>query len=191
MKALILNGSKEENESLNISQAAIIDELEGMGWQVDPRPLREMEIAPCLGCFRCWIKTPGICVINDAGRDIVQEAVQSDLLVFLTPVTFGGYSSELKKAVDRMIQWILPFFTKIDGEVHHKPRYEKYPSLLGIGVLPNEDKESEQLFKTLIHRNAINFYSPTHAAGIITSNKDKETIQEEIRTLLSKVEAEK
>ena len=188
MNALIFNGSKDGDDSLRISQEAIETRLKEMGWQVDNLLLREMEIAPCLGCFGCWVKTPGICVIDDAGRDIVKKAVQSDLLIFLTPVTFGGYSSELKKAVDRLIQWILPFFTKVDGEIHHRPRYERYPIFISIGILPNEDKESERLFKDLVDRNAINFNSPAHAAGIITSDQDKEQVREEIKMFLSSVE---
>ncbi|MCK4348083.1 MAG: flavodoxin family protein [Thermoplasmatales archaeon] len=191
MKALILDGSTEENFTLKIVHDVIIDEFKNMGWKVNSRVLRDLKIGSCYGCFKCWVQTPGICIIDDVERDIAKEAIQSDLLIFLTPVTFGGYSSELKKAVDRLIPLIMPFFIKIDGEVHHKSRYERYPSLMGIGVLPNEDKESEQLFKTLVNRNAINFHSPTHTAGVIISNQDKELIREEIKTLLSEVGVKK
>lgn len=191
MKALILDGSTEENFTLKIVHDVIIDEFKNMGWKVNSRVLRDLKIGSCYGCFKCWVQTPGICIIDDVERDIAKETIQSDLLIFLTPVTFGGYSSELKKAVDRLIPLIMPFFIKIDGEVHHKSRYERYPSLMGIGVLPNEDKESEQLFKTLVNRNAINFHSPTHTAGVIISNQDKELIREEIKTLLSEVGVKK
>ena len=191
MKALILDGSTEENFTLKIVHDVIIDEFKNMGWKVNSRVLRDLKIGSCYGCFKCWVQTPGICIIDDVERDIAKEAIQSDLLIFLTPVTFGGYSSELKKAVDRLIPLVMPFFIKIDGEVHHKSRYERYPSLMGIGVLPNEDKESEQLFKTLVNRNAINFHSPTHTAGVIISNQDKELIREEIKTLLSEVGVKK
>lgn len=191
MKALILDGSTEENFTLKIVHDVIIDEFKNIGWKVNSRVLRDLKIGSCYGCFKCWVQTPGICVIDDVERDIAKETIQSDLLIFLTPVTFGGYSSELKKAVDRLIPLVMPFFIKIDGEVHHKSRYERYPSLMGIGVLPNEDKESEQLFKTLVNRNAINFHSPIHTAGVIISNQDKKLIREEIKTLLSEVGVKK
>jgi len=191
MKALILDGSTEENFTLKIVHDAIIDEFKNMGWEVNSRVLRDLKIGSCYGCFKCWVQTPGICIIDDVERDIAKETIQSDLLIFLTPVAFGGYSSELKKAVDRLIPLVMPFFIKIDGEVHHKSRYERYPSLMGIGVLPNEDKESEQLFKTLVNRNAINFHSPTHTAGVIISNQDEELIQEKIKTLLSEAGVKK
>ena len=45
-----------------------------------------------------------------------------DLVIYLTPVTFGGYSSELKRMVDHQIQNISPFFTSVQGEIHHQRR---------------------------------------------------------------------
>lgn len=91
-------------------------------------PLREMKLAHCLGCFNCWVKTPGMCVEADAGRDIAKAVIRSDVAVLLTPVTFGGYSPELKKTFDRFIQLISPFFQMDHGEVHHPPWWESSAS---------------------------------------------------------------
>ena len=41
--------------------------------QVETFPLREMKLAHCLGCFGCWVKTPGMCVEDDAGRQSGQS----------------------------------------------------------------------------------------------------------------------
>ena len=188
MKAVVLNGSEKGDNALNSVYEIIVDELKGIGWKVDTFILHDTEIASCLGCFGCWVKTPGICVIDDAGRDVAMAVIQSDLAVFLTPVTFGGYSSELKKAVDRLIPLISPFFMKIKGEVHHKPRYERYPSLIVVGVLSHPDEESERIFKTLVSRNAINLHCPAHAGGVVLSSQSPEKIREKIQTLLTKVE---
>ena len=159
-----------------------------MGWQVDSLHLSEMDIAPCLGCFGCWIKTPGTCVINDSGRIIPEKIVQSDLMIFLTPITFGGYSPELKKALDRAIPMLLPFFKKVHRETHHVMRYEKYPKLVAIGALPKPDQECEALFKQLLTRNAINYSSPKKAAGILYADLSENEIKSIIEKLLNKVE---
>jgi len=43
---------------------------------------------------------------------------------FLTPITFGGYSSSLKKnGGSSKIQNVLPFFQQVNGETHHQKRY--------------------------------------------------------------------
>jgi hypothetical protein len=100
-------------------------------------------------------------------------------------VTFGGYSSELKKAVDRLIPLNSPFFKKISGEVHHKPRYGRYPRILAIGSLPGRDAESEQIFRTLVRQNAINFHSPASGAGFLYSTQTPQEMRETIHKLLS------
>lgn len=158
------------------------------GWQVRLFELRNEDIAYCVGCFACWVKTPGICGINDAGRIIAEEVIQSDLVVFLTPITFGGYSSELKKAVDRIIPDISPFFKLINGEVHHKPRYKHYPKLLGIGVQQHRDDATAGLFDRLIKRNAINLHSPMHASTVIVGSSPKQEIIEKIVAAIAQME---
>ncbi len=187
MKALILNGSTKDDRTSETVHRIIIDELRGMKWDVKPLVLRDMKIAPCMGCFGCWVQTPGTCVIDDAGREIARSFIRSDLTILLTPVTFGGYSSELKKGLDRSLGLIMPFFTVIGGEVHHQPRYKRYPSLMGIGILSKKDEESESIFKTLVHRNAINFHAPAHAAGTILRESGEDDIRSTIGGLFKSI----
>jgi multimeric flavodoxin WrbA len=187
MRALVLNGERKDEKFCDSVYNVLLEELENRGFQVNKYILRDIEIASCIGCFGCWMKTPGICVINDEQREIARKAVQSDLLVFLTPVTFGGYSSELKKALDRLIPIILPYFEEIGGEIHHAARYEKYPSIIAIGILTDHGEESEKIFKKLVNRNVINFHAPNHVAEIIPHGQDAETIRDKIGKILKEV----
>ncbi|KAF5038294.1 hypothetical protein DSECCO2_555740 [anaerobic digester metagenome] len=173
MKTVILDGSSQDSPLAIINQQVkmIMDGNGRDGW-LNNYQLYNEKIATCTGCFGCWLKTPGECVINDMGREIAEKVIQSDLVVFLTPITFGGYSYHLKKMLDRFIPTILPFFALIDGETHHEPRYEKYPSILAIGYLKEKDSKSEDIFKKLVERNAINFYSPHNRAEIVTGDVD-------------------
>jgi NAD(P)H-dependent FMN reductase len=59
--------------------------------------LREQKIGNCAGDFFCWVRSPGLCNTDDDNRVIAAKVMQSELLVYLTPVTFGGYSSALKR----------------------------------------------------------------------------------------------
>ncbi len=161
--------------------------LNGLG-PVSVFKLREASVANCLGCFGCWIKTPGECIINDDAKEIAKKLAIADLKVFVSPVVFGGYSYELKKTVDRQICLILPFFTKINDEVHHERRYEHNGNLVGIGVLPEPEAESEEIFKTLLSRNAINMHAPAHASKIVYHTDNEEAITQKIRAALSEVQ---
>jgi len=186
-KALILNGAGEEDGALELTQQALIEELERAGVTSVPRVLRDIEIRHCVGCFGCWVKTPGQCMIDDPARDLASEFARSDVVAMLTPVTFGGYSYQLKKALDRMICLISPFFQVIRGEVHHKARYDRYPGLLVVGALAGPDEESEEIFTTLVDRNAINLRSPSHAAGVVYDGEGRESIRNRVRGWLNQV----
>lgn len=184
MKALILNGAMNATGLTNSVSRMVEDQLREVGVETHVFDLRNEQIAYCSGCFGCWTKTPGICVIDDAGRVIAETAIHSDLMVWVTPIEFGGYSSVLKKAVDRIIPDLSPFFQLVNGEVHHKPRYRHYPKLLAIGVLPDRNQDSADIFKTLVSKNAINFHSPAHAAKVIAATESKTRIIAEIRSAL-------
>ena len=177
MKAVLLDGSLFAQPEMKKLGDTIEDLLTSVGWSVERIVLRDTKVAYCLGCFECWIKSPGLCRIDDAGRDVAGDVINSDLAIFLTPVTFGGYSSQLKKVVDRLICLILPFFKRIDGEVHHKARYEHYPSLLGVGLLPASDPVQEAIFHELIARNSINLHAPRHASHIALGAVDDQSLQ--------------
>ena len=99
MKATILNGSLTDNGSVENIHKIVKDELHSKNWETESFILHRMKIAHCLGCFGCWDDTPGTCVIRDDGIDVASKVINSDLTIFLTPITFGGYSSELKKAL--------------------------------------------------------------------------------------------
>ncbi len=183
-----MNGEISAYEGLGFLSEAVSDELSRAGWQSESVLLREKKIAGCTGCFGCWTKTPGKCVINDFGRELAAKVCRSDLIVYVTDITFGGYSSELKKAIDRFsCPMLLPFFTKIRGEVHHKPRYTPLPSLLGLGVLPTVDMEEERLFRTLVERNAVNLHSAAVQSGVFYRSQDSAEIGDKVRSLIAKV----
>jgi len=188
MKAVILNGMEAGDNLTKSVHDMLFDALRARGWEVEPFILHEMEIAFCAGCFGCWVRTPGRCVLQDGGHVVTRAFIQSDLAVFLTPVTFGGYSSQLKKAVDHLLPNILPFFRTVGDETRHQKRYAHYPHLLVLGTLPHADEESERIFVSLAEHNAINMNSRAHAIGIITQEQDDETRRQIIENLLTQVE---
>jgi multimeric flavodoxin WrbA len=186
MKVLVLDGTREDDQVLEKARQLIKNELEDKGCVVSSVILRSMNIAPCVGCFDCWLKTPGLCSINDEGRYTTREAVDSDIWIFLTPITFGGYSSELKKAVDRLLPVFVPIFTRINGEVHHRLRYDRHPIIIGIGGANKESMDYNSAFNNLVARNAINFRSPSYATGIIYGEESHGDMLENIKAVLSK-----
>ena len=187
-KVIVLDGSGEGDEDLARLLPILINELRQSGAQVQTFALREIKLGHCIGCFGCWLETPGICVEADAGREIVQSIIRSEMTVLFTPVTFGGYSSELKKIVDRWIPLILPYFGNYYREIHHKPRYSSYPRLVAVGVQRHPDEGEANIFKAVVGRNAINFHAPSYAAEVIMSTDDSDSVRGRFKTLLSRID---
>lgn len=183
-KIVLLDGTGTGDEDLFPILDILMNELHGSDAAVQTFTLREIKMGSCIGCFGCWLNTPGICLEPDAGRDIAQAVVQSDTTILFTPVTFGGYSSAIKKSQDRWLPLILPDFGLYQGEVHHLPRYEQYPRLVGIGIQRQPHNESANLFKVLVGRNALNFHAPTYAAEVILSTDDPDRVQQQLQTIL-------
>lgn len=81
---------------------------------------------PCLGCFGCWLKTPGKCVMPDGGRTTAAEMfVLPDLVVLGGETPFGCFALPLKAVIERSLPIQLPYFWRCRGLVHHVPRYDR------------------------------------------------------------------
>ncbi len=183
MRVLILDGSESGDSLINSISELVVKKLKLQNHDVKTITLRDHNIKPCLGCFKCWVKTPGRCIIDDDIDELSRISVNSDLIIVITPVVFGGYSFQLKKGMDRMIPNILPFFTKIKGEIHHKKRYEISQKFIGIGTLPENDPESEKIFYDLLKRNAINFHNEKHPGTVIIEGESSLAIEEKITSV--------
>lgn len=181
MKAVILDGSREDDSTLRIARDIIENMLRKNQCETDSFILRDTRIGYCSGYFCCWLKTPGMCVMNDAGRDIARSEAKSDFWIFLTPITFGGYSSELKKAIDRSIHFILPYFMKVNGEVHHRPRYDSRPRLMVFGSTERPDPDGEEIFKELVYRNSINFHCSHNSCKVLARDAGRDKIGDAVK----------
>jgi len=70
-----------------------------------------------------------------------------------------------------------PFFTRINGEVHHQPRYQRYPSLLAIGVVDRANTTEQRIFRTLVGRNAINLHAPAHDIAFVRRGESSDAMR--------------
>ncbi|MDU9047682.1 MAG: flavodoxin family protein [Candidatus Electrothrix sp. Rat3] len=188
-KTLILDGTRAEDGNLDSICNLLADFLlQDNGTKAERIKLKDIKINHCIGCFQCWTKTPGKCIYVDAGNDILEKFINSDTVILITPVVFGGYSSELKKIVDRLLPVALPFFKKTKhDETHHPPRYLLRPRFVGIGIHPRPREEVRRCFKTLVGRNAINA-DVDYTAEIVSESASPETLRARFRELLARTD---
>lgn len=79
----------------------------------------------CLGCFGCWVRTPGRCVIQDRASILPERLANCDELIIVTPLLYGGYSACVKTAMERCLGYLLPYLRVVQGEMHHRLRYRR------------------------------------------------------------------
>jgi len=187
--ALLLDGRIDDDPTLALIHEALADGLAAGGWAVDDWHLRDHRIAWCAGCFKCWTTTPGACAHRDDGREVAARWVRSDLVVLLTPVTFGGYSWELKKALDHVIPILLPYLRKKGADTHHPQRYERRRDLLVVGTVPagEADGPEARTFRRLVERNALNMQPPRWSSGVLECGTNEWEVRVKVSALLEEV----
>lgn len=190
MKAIILNGFDCAPE-LPV-EALILSALERLLTERKYQSIRfdaaDMNIKPCRGCFCCWVKTPGRCIIKDDQEAILACLAVSELRILLTPVSFGGYGYQLKKVMDRSIPILLPFFSSFHGEVHHPQRYPGQRRLLVIGSSPVEDGAMNDSFSKIAQRNALNMQIESRQALVFSGSPSELTVTNRLHEALHKLE---
>lgn len=113
MKVLILNGSPKVGRSntLNITKAFVSGFPSDT--EVEQVDIYKSDIKPCLGCFSCWSKTPGECVIKDDMQEIYKKIEASDVIIESFPLYFFGMPSGVKAMTDRCLPFMLPYMGNI------------------------------------------------------------------------------
>ena len=185
--ALLFDGRTDDDPTLTLIHEALVDGLAAGGCAVDDWRLRDEQIAWCSGCFGCWTRTPGVCVHKDAGRDVAARAMRGDLFVYLTPVTFGGYSAELKKALDHVLPLKLPDLKKSGLDTRHPQRYGRDHDLLAVGTVPagQAGGAEARTFRRLAERNSLNLHSERWAAGVLETGAGEWEVRVAVTALLA------
>ncbi|MDR0840251.1 MAG: flavodoxin family protein [Christensenellaceae bacterium] len=114
-------------------------------------------VHPCIGCFGCWIKTPGKCVIDDRGAGFLTLLPAQDEVVLLSRMVFGGVSPDIKAVLDRSIGFMLPYFCDRQGEMHHARRFDAAPRFRYVFYGPDITPEEKATAQKLAAANALNF----------------------------------
>ncbi len=104
MKVLVLHGSpkREKSDTMHITRAFLDGMYEAAEQDVRIIHVIDRHIEYCTGCFSC-MRNGGNCIHNDDMRDILNEILESDLLLFSFPLYGYGMPAHLKALVDRTL----------------------------------------------------------------------------------------
>lgn len=124
--ALIINGSPKGDKSNTLKIARAF--AEGTGYSVVTVSVKDLNIEPCRSCYYCWAVNPGVCVIDDDFKLLMEKYKSSDLVIWSVPIFAFGVPSKTKALMDRTLSQCLPYVVqRPDGTDTHPSRYERRP----------------------------------------------------------------
>lgn len=141
--------------------------------------LSALKIANCIGCFGCWTKTPGRCVIRDDAVNIYPKIAASRRILYISKIKYGSYDTIMKTMLERAIPIQQAFIRLLNGETHHMQRnvVPKQATIIGYGNIPDEEKA---LFEQLVERNARNMCFKSYRVIFVPESLLEQTVKEEM-----------
>lgn len=130
MQILVLNGSPkgEKSNTLKVTQAFLKGMNERGTHQVEIIHVKGCKVEACKGCYGCWNKTPGKCLIKDDMTGILEKYIAADLVIWSLPLYYFSMPSQIKAVMDRLLPINLPFIAEREegGEKKfgHPQRYD-------------------------------------------------------------------
>lgn len=122
-KVLILLGSPRINGN-TAKIANMVEELSRKDdIEIESIYLNSMNIKACQACGACHVKGVEKCLINDDMKKLYPKIIESDIIIFTSPIYFFNLSAQLKMVIDRFYAF------------GPNPNYKKYFSLKKFGLI--------------------------------------------------------
>ena len=147
MRILVINGSpkKENSDTMHITRAFLDGMNEASKNEVKTINASDKHIEYCTGCFAC-MRNGGNCVHNDDMRAILEEILDSDLLIWSYPLYCYGMPAPLKALLDRTLPLSSMAMQKVGDRYEHVGQADfshlKYVMICGCGF-PNSKHNFE------------------------------------------------
>ena len=160
MKILVFNGSpkKEKSDTLHITRAFLEGMQEAAPQEIKFIDVIDKRIEYCRGCFTCK-RNGGTCIHNDDMKGILEEILQSDMLLFGFPLYGYGMPAHLKALIDRTMPLSAMSMRSAGDRYEHVAQADfsriKYAMICGCGF-PNSKHNFEpavEQFKMMFPSN--------------------------------------
>ena len=112
MRIVVLTGSPRRNGNTNYLAERFIAGAEENGHRVFRFDCARHEISGCTACNHCGMD--GECILKDDFAVVRPHLIEADMVVFVTPMYYFGFSAQLKSVIDR--------FYAINGRIKGSPK---------------------------------------------------------------------
>lgn len=164
MKITVLTGSPRRNGNTAYLAERFIQGAEEAGHSVFRFDCAQHTVAGCMACNSCGMN--GTCVIKDDFELVRPRLIEADMVVFVTPMYYFGFSAQLKSVIDR--------FYAINGTI--KGARKKTAFLMAYADTAESEAQSMLLhYRTLAHYLGWEDTGTVVAPGVWTAGSIKNT----------------
>jgi multimeric flavodoxin WrbA len=176
VKTVILFGSPRKNGNTIQLVRAMTDALKKKGHGVRMLYLNDLNIRPCQGCYTC-LKN-GSCKIIDDMKNIRKYILESDTIVYATPIYWFGPSAQLKLVMDRSMAFM-------DNDYNSRVAGKKAVTLMTFAD-KNIDtcKPAINMFKKTFDLLKLSYAGSIEVPGCTDGENIKEEYEKKIKKLV-------
>jgi multimeric flavodoxin WrbA len=148
---------------------AMLKGLESPENEISSVILLEKNIEHCRGCYTCWFKTPGVCIINDDMKELIGMLSNADLIILGTPMYYINISGRMKVFFDRLLA--------TSGHLHPElgtSKENKIPNVIMMSSCGLTDRDQFEVISLWINKitkllkiNLIGEFYTTHGRTLI------------------------
>ncbi len=159
-KALGVVGSPRKNGNTHVLVLKILEGVQSEGISTDVIFLSDLSIEECDGCYVCWESEK--CVKKDDMSNLYEKIIESDVIVFGTPVYWYGPTALMKAFIDRFVYFNSPQNRK------------KIKGKLAVIAVPFEDENDDTVAPVVsFFEKSLNFLEMNLIGKIITPGVTK------------------
>lgn len=145
MKILLLRANPRKSGYTEYVTNLVLEGVRAAGATVVDIDLTTRHIAHCLGCYHCWLATPGRCVHNDDMTPLLESVLDAELVLCATPLFHYSMSSYLKLFMERTLPLTMEGFELTpSGRMRNRTRYpgrwnKKHLAWIAAGAFRSPD----------------------------------------------------
>ena len=108
MNVLLLRANPRKTGHTQRLADLLLQGLHAVRARVTEVDVPALNLSPCLGCYDCWLATPGRCVQGDAMGGQLELILAADVIICATPLYYYAMSSHLKIYFERTFPLAMP-----------------------------------------------------------------------------------
>ena len=164
IKIVVLTGSPRKNSNTSYMADRFIAGATEAGHEVFKFDCARSDVSGCIGCNHCNMNGP--CIYDDDFSKLRPKLIEADLVAFVSPMYYFGFSSQIKRVIDR--------FYAINGQIKGASK----KAVFMMAYADNSKSEAEAMtvhYKTLIKYLGWKDAGMVIAPGVWTAGSIKDT----------------